>query len=629
MKRAYSMSLACVDSLGRALVNRGHNLFELAGACKWMIILAGLALVADIALSRRLLAFVACWWSPASFSPYSWAVLHLILGLFLMGIAIALLGRGRLFFFLNSRMRSPLPGTAAWLSAFKAGRILGRSWRVKGLLFGRLRGRPVILAAKSADNSNVMVIGSPGSMKSRAYVRCNILQCVENRWSMLITDPKGELARDFRAFLLEAGYQVRVLNLVDLWASDCWNPLSEIRRHEDVELIATAIMANTALEQGHGDPFWERAEINLLKALLHLAAENAGHLTMPGNLASVYRILCSGSLEAIDGYFSGLPEAHPARGPYRLFKVCGYNVQSGIVGGLGSRLQLFQNPAVQRLTGASDIDMGLPGQTLCAYFCIVPDTGRAYHFISALFISLFFQGLVRQADARGGALEVPVCALLDEFCNIGKIPDFMISLATMRSRGLFCSLVIQSLVQLKEMYGESFEVILAQCDSWLVLGVNDYTTAQYLSDCMGDTCRDACSYGRRFLKASDLGNVSSRAEARRLMSPDELRRMPSGRAILMIRGQNPLKIEKMDYTFHPLARSLRRPAYLQPECENAPTLANGRRDENQNGAGIAGIQLTGVLQAADLPGQSSHCPAACPIIRKKDKIEQNKTLTRP
>lgn len=549
------------------------RIFTVLNDHKAILVLLLIIAAVDIWVSFWILSRLSRWFACCSPGLRSWLVLHtVLLGMGLV-MSRSLLGTDGISRCLDSSRRQ-LPGTARWLSAFRAGWIYGRSYRNRGLFMGSMGGRPVILPEDRPGNLNVAVVGPPGTMKSRAYVRNNILQCVNNGWSMLITDPKGELAADFYSYLENAAYHVRILNLADLTRSHRWNPLQEIRCEQDVQMIAEAIIINTQADYSRSDPFWERAEMNLLKALLFLVAWKPdnhresmalpakkraieGKETLPETMEGIYRILCSGSLDLIDSYFDSLSVEHPARPAYQLFRIAGQRIQSGVVAGLGTRLQVFQIPAVKHLTAVSSIDTARPGQELCAYFCIIPETDRSYHFLSALFVNLLIGRLARQADDRGGSLAVPVCALLDEFCNIGKIPNFVIRLSTMRSRGLFCSLLVQSLVQLKDMYGENYEIILAQCDSWLILGVNDYTTAEYFSNCIGDCSRDARSYGRRLMQMADMGSVSSRSEARRLITADELRRLPANAAILLSQRQNPLKLKKMDYTRHPLAQSIR------------------------------------------------------------------------
>ncbi len=558
----------------KRLVSAGWNILWTA---KFIIILILAAATLDLVISAWLLGKIFSFRPDYKMDFTGWLILNLVLItlaiVFMNGLKrpeLWLAGFGQL----NALN---LPGTAAWLPWYKIRRIFARSYKARGIIFGCHAGRPVILTDQSASNKNVIVLGPPGAMKSRAYIRNNMLQAINNRWSLIITDPKGELSRDFAALLQEKGYVVRVFNLVDPSQSDRWNPLTEVNREFDAQIVAETIIKNTRSESSSGDPFWERAEQNLLKALLLLTSNSrSATAARPDKMAqaevfsgvqaekfssrpsaatfeNIYKILCSGSLEKIDSHFKALPARHPALSPYQLFKTTSSQVQCSIVNGLGIRLQLFQIPELCRITSDCDIDLCLPGEQLCAYFCVIPDTDATFHLLSALFVTFALNGLIRTADQSGGSLKVPVSFLMDEFCNIGGIPDFVVKLSTIRSRNIFCSIIVQSLVQLIQMYDRCFEIVLAQCDSWLILGVNDFTSAEYLSNSIGYTYRKARTYGKKPFDFTDRGTVSDRHEARLLLNPDEMRRLSADTAVLVIRGHNPLKIKKLDYTGHPQA----------------------------------------------------------------------------
>jgi type IV secretion system protein VirD4 len=416
---------------------------------------------------------------------------------------------------------------------------------------------PIVLPPEARGNRNVAVLGPPGSGKSRAYVRNNLFQAVKSGWSVIVTDPKGELTRDFRQFFEDQGYKVRVFNLVSMINSDRWNPLSEVTTDIDAQMFCEVVISNTnAPGRKSGDPFWDRAETNLLKALALYCVNE-----LPSderNMGSLYKILASGDSKYLDTIFGVLPYDHPAKMSYNIYAETSPQVRSGVIIGLGTRLQVFQNALVRSLTETSDIDLIEPGKEKCAYFCIVSDMDHTFDFLASLFFSFLFINLTRHADRSGGELQIPTNFLLDEFCNIGHIPDFPKKISTMRGRGIACSVIFQSIGQLMSFYPDmEWETIMADCDSWLVLGVKDVTSAKYISDHMGVGTIETTSHSKSVGKILDLGKDTKRFEKRNLLNPDEITRMDRNEAILSAFGLKPLKLTKMDYTKHPMSGLLK------------------------------------------------------------------------
>jgi len=252
-----------------------------------------------------------------------------------------------------------------------------------------------------------------------------------------------------------------------------------------------------------------------------------------------------------------LPQSHPAKMPYNLFADTTDNVKSGVVMGLGNRLSVFQNEVIDALTSVSDgtgIDIGLPGREKCAYFCILSDTDSAFDFIASLFFTFMFVVLVRQADRNpDGRLKVPVNFLLDEFCNISKIPDFTKKLSTMRGRGISCSIVFQSLPQLKSAYPQDgWQTILANCDYWLVLGANDIETASYVSRTIGATTVEVenMSYPKRVLPEFGGVKISMDKHKRDLLDPSEVLRFSRNECMVKLEDGSVVKLNKMHYSRH-------------------------------------------------------------------------------
>jgi type IV secretion system protein VirD4 len=458
-------------------------------------------------------------------------------------------------------------GTSNWMTENEAKnakifnkRILGIGTN-KGLIFGTLNGKEVTLPPDAPLNKNVAVFGSPGSMKSVAYVRTNILQLAQENQSMIITDPKGELFRDMAQFLRERGYNVKLLNLVNMVYSDRWNPLDVIIDDIDAQTFADVIIANTKVAATKsGDPFWDRAEQNLLKALaLYVAKE---YSPKERNLASVYSLLANPEPKKIDMIFKALPNNHPAKMPYNIYSQANDTVRTGVIIGLGTRLQVFQNKLVQKLTEVSDIDLELPGKEKCAYFCIISDMDSTFDFLAGLFFSFLFLKLIRYADMYGknGQCNPNVYFLLDEFPNIGAIPDFTKKLSTMRSRGVHASIIFQNIAQLKNRYpNDGWQEIIGDCDTRLFLGCTDIATAQFVSDLLGAATVQSQSFKKEagFEGIFDFGSVTTSVQKRNLLNPDEITRFDPEKAILILRGQKPLQVKKMPYTKHSLAKFIK------------------------------------------------------------------------
>ncbi|HHY80902.1 MAG TPA: type IV secretory system conjugative DNA transfer family protein [Thermoanaerobacter sp.] len=491
-------------------------------------------------------------------------------------------------------------GTSGWMTEKEAHKIKVLNRKIlgiginRGLIFGTLNGKEVTLHPDAPLNRNVAIFGSPGSMKSVAYVRTNILQLAQGGQSMVITDPKGELFKDMAQFLRDRGYNVKLFNLVNMAYSDRWNPLDVIVDDIDAQTFADVIIANTKVAATKsGDPFWDRAEQNLLKALaLYVAKEYPPN---ERNLASVYSLLAHPEPRKIDMIFKSLPKDHPAKMPYNIYSQANETVRTGVVIGLGTRLQVFQNKLVQKLTEVSDIDLELPGKEKCAYFCIISDMDSTFDFLAGLFFSFLFLKLIRYADMYGinGQCNPNVYFLLDEFPNIGAIPDFTKKLATMRSRGVHSSIVFQNIAQLKNRYpNDAWQEIIGSCDSKLFLGCTDTATAEFVSALLGTATVESKSRTKEagFEGVFDFGRVTISVQKRNLLNPDEIIRFDPEKAILILRGQKPLQIKKMPYTQHPLAK------YVKPipVSSYTPEWSKEFREGYSNGRGNGENNTTAV-----------------------------------
>ena len=333
-----------------------------------------------------------------------------------------------------------------------------------GIILGELDRQAVCVPLKTRFNGNLAVYGASGSKKTRAFCVNMILQSVARKSSLVICDPKSELYEKTSEYLRDQGYTVKVFNLVTPSASDSWNCLSEIEGQELMaQLFCDVIIKNTG--SGRGDHFWDNAEMNLLKALVLYVEQ--GYSEGDRTIGEVYRLLSMTSEKELDDLFDGLLVTHPAKAPYSIFKQSSESVRGGVIIGLGSRLQVFQNQDIRNITGYDEIDLELPGKQPCAYFCITSDQDSTFDFLSSLFLSFIFIKLVRYADQEcpGGALPVPVHVLGEELCACGVIPDLSRKISVIRSRNISMSCVFQNLAGLQNRYPDNqWQEILGNCD---------------------------------------------------------------------------------------------------------------------------------------------------------------------
>ena len=456
-------------------------------------------------------------------------------------------------------------GTAGFMSKKELKEVLDLVPDIRkhhGIILGEIDGQVICVPKKTRFNGNLAVYGASGSKKTRAFCVNMILQSVARKSSLVICDPKSELYEKTGQYLRDKGYTVKVFNLVTPAASDSWNCLSEIDGQELMaQLFCDVIIKNTGSDRG--DHFWDSAELNLLKALVLYVERN--YAKDKRNIGEVYQLLAMSNEETLNKIFSKLPPSHPAKAPYSIFMQSSESVRGGVIIGLGSRLQVFQNRDIRNLTSYDEIDLELPGKQPCAYFCITSDQDSTFDFLSSLFLSFIFIKLVRYADQEcpGGALPVPVHVLGEELCACGVIPDLSRKISVIRSRNISMSCVFQNLAGLQNRYPQNqWQEILGNCDVTLFLGCTDALTAQFISDRTGEASIAVTS------KAKQLGTwrvsnytpeyrETSGVGKRKLMTMDEVLRMDVDRALVIIRGKNVLEVDKYDYSKHPEAKRLR------------------------------------------------------------------------
>lgn len=456
-------------------------------------------------------------------------------------------------------------GTAGFMSKKEMKGVLDMVSDVRkhhGIILGELDGQVVCLPEKTRFNGNLAVYGASGSKKTRAFCVNMILQSAARKSSLIICDPKSELYEKTSQYLRDKGYTVRKFDLVTPSSSDSWNCLAEINGQELMaQLFCDVIIKNTGSERG--DHFWDNAEMNLLKALVLYVEQS--YPKEKRNIGEVYKLLTMSSEKELNAIFDVLPVEHPAKAPYNIFKQSGENVRGGVIIGLGSRLQVFQNKEIQQITSHNEIDLELPGKQPCAYYCITSDQDSTFDFLSSLFLSFVFIKLVRFADQKcpNGALPVPVHVLGEELTACGTIVDLSRKISVIRSRNISMSCVFQNLAALQNRYPyNQWQEILGNCDVHLFLGCTDPLTAEFISSRTGEASISVTS------KAKQLGTwrisnytpeyrETSGVGRRKLYTMDEVLRLDLDRALIILRGKNVLEVNKFDYSKHPEAKKLR------------------------------------------------------------------------
>ena len=465
-------------------------------------------------------------------------------------------------------------GTSGWMSRKEMAGVLelvADLHRYQGIVLGMLERKAVCVPEKTRLNSNLAVYGASGSMKTRSFCMNRILQGVSRGESLVICDPKSELYEKSSEYLRDKGYTVRVFNLVSPENSDSWNCLCEVEGQELMAQLFVDVIIKNTTGGGKGDHFWDSAEMNLLKALVLYV--DKGYPPENRNMGQVYRLITLNSETALNSLFEVLPINHPAKAPYSLFKQASDSVRSGVIIGLGSRLQVFQSELIKKITARDEIDLELPGQKPCAYFLVTSDQDSTFDFLASLFLSFVFIKLVRYADrnCEGGRLPVPVHVLGEELTACGTIPDLSRRLSVIRSRNISMSCVFQNLAGLQNRYPLNlWQEILGNCDVQLFLGCTDPLTAEFVSSRTG-LASVAVSSKSKQLGTWRISNYTpeyretSGVGKRPVLTPDEVLRLPIDEALVIIRGKKTLKVDKMDYSKHPeypLLRSCKASAHI-------------------------------------------------------------------
>ena len=412
---------------------------------------------------------------------------------------------------------------------------------------------------KHRRNLLQIVIGGSGAGKTRFVIKPNIYLA---NTSYLCTDPKGEVARASVPLLLQKGYAIRIFDMVDPEHSDCYNPFHYIRKDADVFRLIDNFIKNTTPKNAHqSDPFWEKSETALFSALmlylLHEAPPEEQNMEM-----LLTMIEFGGAKEEDEEYqspldllFEALEEEEPdhiAVREYHIFKQAAGKTAKSILVSAAVRLSVFTLPEIQRLTSRDDLELEKLGDRKQAIFCIIPDSNdNSLNFLVGMLYTQAFQELYYQADkVQKGALKVPVRFLFDEFANV-SLPDGYERLqSTMRSRNIMSTIILQNISQLKALFKDSWEGIIGNADCFLYLGGNEKESHKYVSDLLG---KQSLTYQTTSMGRGRNGSMSTSTQlmGRELMTPDEVRMLDNGKAIVLIRGESPVIDDKYDLMKHP------------------------------------------------------------------------------
>lgn len=437
---------------------------------------------------------------------------------------------------------------------------------------------------------NVLVVGGSGAGKTRSYCKPNLLQC---NTSFFILDPKGEILRGSGHVLEAAGYKIKVIDLIDMEKSYCFNPFAYLKNDNDILRLITNLIRNTTPKESKTeDPFWERSETALLQALClylyHYAPLEEQNFSMVMEMLNYAEVHEDDELyqSPLDELFERLEMREPdslAVKQYKIYKQAAGKTAKSILVSVGVRLAAFNLPSLARLTSTDDLNLEKMGEEKTALFAIIPDNDSSFNFIIGMLYTSLFQQLFYSADkVHQGRLPIPVHFLMDEFANVALPDDFPKLLSTMRSRSIFCSIILQNISQLKALYKDEWESIIGNCDEFLYLGGNEQSTHKYVSELLGKESIDTNTYGKTTGHSGSYSTNYQQA-GRELLTPDEVRKLDNQYCILFVRGENPVKDLKFNLLKHPNIEKSSDAGYMNydySKLNNACLLSDIKIDEN-------------------------------------------------
>ena len=472
-------------------------------------------------------------------------------------------------------------------------------------------------AKKHRRNLNTLVIGGSGAGKTRFFCKPNLMQCCRN--SYFVLDPKGEIVRDVGELLSQKEYEVRVLDLISMEKSHCYNPFVYLQSDNDIQRLVTNLFkATTPKGSQSNDPFWDTSASMLLSALVYYLHYEAPEDEQ--NFAMVMEMLRAGAIEneedsrptPLDYLFADLEMDRPdhiALKYYRSYHAGSAKTLKSIQITLAARLEKFNLESLAALTCTDELDLASMGEKKVALFAIIPDNDSSFNFLVSILYTQLFQQLFFSADhIHGGALPIPVHFLMDEFANVSLPDDFDKILSVMRSRGVSVSIILQNLAQLKALFEKQWESIVGNCDEFLYLGGNEQCTHKYVSELLGKSTIDTNTYGK---SSGRSGNYSTNYQisGRELLTPDEVRMLDNQYAILFIRGERPVLDFKYDILKHP----------------NVALTADGKAGVYQHGAvrsDIATIEVT-YLDPKTLP--DTEVPETDYVLLSDEDFDENQS----
>lgn len=415
---------------------------------------------------------------------------------------------------------------------------------------------------KYARNKNIVVIGGSGSGKTRFFVKPNLMQCYSKKYpvSFVVTDPKGTLLTETGRMLEHAGYEIRTLNTINFRKSNHYNPFMYIRSEKDILKLVNTIIANTKGEgDKSGEDFWVKAEKLYYQALIgyiwyEAPDEEKNFSTLLEMInASETREDDENFKNAVDLMFEELEEHEPehfAVRQYKKYKLAAGKTAKSILISCGARLAPFDIRELRELMSYDELELDLLGDRKTALFVIISDTDDTFNFVVSIMYTQLFNLLCDRADDRyGGRLPVHVRCLLDEFANIGQIPKFDKLIATIRSREISATIILQSQSQLKSIYKDSADTIIGNCDTTIFLGGKETTTLKEMSEMLGKETIDL--YNTSDTRGTNRSyGINYQKTGKELMSRDELAVMDGGKCILQLRGVRPFLSDKYDITRH-------------------------------------------------------------------------------
>ena len=470
--------------------------------------------------------------------------------MYIMGIGIYLSS-------MKNYRRKEEYGSARWANTFQVNKKYSNRDYLENKLFSQ-NFRIGLDGKKHRRNLNSLVIGGSGAGKTRFYGKPNIMQC---NTSFVVLDPKGEILRDTGYLLEKEGYVIKVVDLINMTRSHCYNPFHYIQDDKDVLKLITNLIRNTTPKGSQtNDPFWEKSETALLEALclylIHEAPEEEQNFTMIMEMigAAEVREDDEDYQSPLDELFERLEMRKPqslAVKQYKIYKQAAGKTAKSILISVGVRLAAFNLDSIASITSVDELELEKMGERKSVLFAVIPDNDSTFNFLIGMLYTQLFQVLYYQADiVHGGELPVPVHFLMDEFANVALPDEFDKLLSTMRSRQIFVSIIIQNLAQIKALYKDSWESIVGNCDELYYLGGNEQSTHKFMSEYLGKETIDTNTYGK---SSGRNGNYSTNDQqaGRELLTADEVRLLDNDYALLFIRGERPIFDKKYDILKHP------------------------------------------------------------------------------